>query len=232
MPSLTTAALLRYAQRHAGSEFVTLTQKKPFRLEIEDGAVVFRPASGERFDPELDRYVEEFNKHASLRPGDYPKNLWSRSYFVSLVASFLREANASPRPADSLEAPEVPSPALDEKVRLLRRRGTAHIPLGQSKPERVDGKRPEYKRDPAVKAWVLEFAEGTCELCRNVAPFHDANGDPFLELHHVKPLAEGGPDIVANAVALCPNCHRACHHAHHRAKLTAKLYRQCSRLLQ
>lgn len=42
MPSLTTAALLRYAQRHAGSEFVTLTQKKPFRLEIEDGAVVFR----------------------------------------------------------------------------------------------------------------------------------------------------------------------------------------------
>lgn len=230
MPSLTTTALLRYAQKHVGREFVTLTQKKPFRLEIDEGSIVFRPASGQRFDPELDRYVEEFNKHASFRPGDYSKDLWSRSYFVSLVASFLREE--SPRPTDSLEAPEVPSPALDEKVLLLRRRGTARIPLGQSKPERVEGNKPEYKRDPAVKAWVLEFADGTCELCRNVAPFYDADGNPFLELHHVKPLSEGGPDIVANAVALCPNCHRACHHSHRRIKLAAKLYRRCSRLLR
>lgn len=230
MPSLTTNALLRYAKGNVGRQFLTLTRKRPFRLEIEMGALVFRPASGQRFTPELDRYVEEFNRRPSFKPSDYSRDLWSRSYFVSLVASFLSGVN--PPPSDPLEVPETPSPALDRKVRLLRRRGTARIPLGQSKPERVEASGSEYKRDPAVKAWVLEFADGTCELCRKAAPFTDAYGDPFLELHHVKPLAQGGPDIVANAVALCPNCHRACHHSHRRTKLTAKLYRRCSRLLR
>ncbi|MFM0350878.1 HNH endonuclease [Paraburkholderia sp. RL17-347-BIC-D] len=26
------------------------------------------------------------------------------------------------------------------------------------------------------------------------------------------PLAQGGPDTVANAIALCPNCHRERHY--------------------
>jgi 5-methylcytosine-specific restriction endonuclease McrA len=230
MAYLTTTALLHYARRNVGRQFLTLTQKRPFRLEIEKGTIVFRPASGQRFDPELDRYVEEFNKHPSFRPSDYSKDLWSRSYFVSLVATFLSETGH--HPSESLEAPEVPSQALDRKVRRLRRRGTSSVPLGQSKPDRVDSSGPEFKRDPAVKAWVLEFADGTCELCRRQAPFYDAYGDPFLELHHVKPLGDGGPDTVTNAVALCPNCHRACHHSHRRPKLSAKLYRQCARLLR
>lgn len=230
MPFLTTTALLRYAKRNVGRQFRTLSQKRPFHLEIEGGAIVFRPASGQRFDPELDRYVREFNKRPSFKPSDYSADLWSRSYFVSLVASFLGEEN--PHPSDSLEAPEIPSPALDRKVRRLRRRGTARIPLGQSRPERAKATVSEYKRDPAVKAWILEFANGTCELCRGAAPFFDAHGDPFLELHHVKPLAEGGPDTITNAVALCPNCHRACHHSHRRTKLTATLYRRYSRLLR
>ena len=44
------------------------------------------------------------------------------------------------------------------------------------------------------------------------APFNKPTGEPFLEVHHVIGLAEGGPDIVENAVALCPNCHREAHH--------------------
>jgi 5-methylcytosine-specific restriction endonuclease McrA len=230
MPHLTPTALLNYAKKNVGRQYRTLSQKKPFQLEIDEGAIVFRPASGQRFDPELPRYVAEFNKRPSFKPSDYSADLWSRSYFVSLVASFLSETNIPP--PGSLESPEIPSPALDRKVRILRRRGTSSIPPGQSNPERVETSDTQYKRDPAVKAWVLEFAGGVCELCLENAPFKDEDANPFLELHHVIPLADGGADTIANAVAVCPNCHRACHHSQHRGKLTAKLYRRCSRLLR
>nr|WP_275041241.1 HNH endonuclease signature motif containing protein [Halomonas meridiana] len=47
----------------------------------------------------------------------------------------------------------------------------------------------------------------------NLAPFNrKSDGSPYLEVHHRKPLAEGGDDTVANAIALCPNCHRAAHY--------------------
>ncbi|HDR7378766.1 TPA: HNH endonuclease [Bacillus toyonensis] len=38
------------------------------------------------------------------------------------------------------------------------------------------------------------------------------DGTPYLEVHHVVPLATGGEDSVENAVALCQNCHRKAHY--------------------
>ena len=32
-----------------------------------------------------------------------------------------------------------------------------------------------------------------------------------MESHHVITLAEGGPDVIYNTVAICPNCHRKIH---------------------
>jgi Predicted restriction endonuclease len=34
---------------------------------------------------------------------------------------------------------------------------------------------------------------------------------PFLEVHHIVPLYDGGADTLDNCAALCPNCHRAIH---------------------
>lgn len=229
MNRLTVDAVLQFANANQG-EYRTLKRGQPFQVVMEDGELIFRPESGQRFEPELAEYVAEFNRRPSFRPGDYSNNLWSRSYFVALVAAMLGKAGNSSRDT-SVEEPELPSAKLERKVRTLRKRGTAIVPMGQAKPERVGTTAVEFRRDPAVKAWVLEFADGTCELCNKPAPFLDENADPFLELHHVQPLAEDGPDTIANAVALCPNCHRACHHSHRRVKLRARLYRQCSRLL-
>ena len=44
-------------------------------------------------------------------------------------------------------------------------------------------------------------------LCEQNAPFETKDG-PYLECHHVITIAEGGPDVIYNTVALCPNCHR------------------------
>ena len=30
---------------------------------------------------------------------------------------------------------------------------------------------------------------------------------PFVEVHHIKPQSEGGPDTLDNAAPLCPGCH-------------------------
>lgn len=103
-------------------------------------------------------------------------------------------------------------------------------PAGQEKPQRTPvGTGYQFARDPNVKAWVAAEANGRCESCGHV-PFLDACGEPFLELHHVEWLSQGGADTVANAVALCPNCHRACHLARDREELAARLYERIHRL--
>lgn len=88
-----------------------------------------------------------------------------------------------------------------------------------------------YARDPKVKAWVLARAKGFCELCSDNAPFLTADETPFLEVHHVRKLADKGSDRVTNAVALCPNCHRAMHYAKDTASLVKNLYKNVSELV-
>lgn len=50
------------------------------------------------------------------------------------------------------------------------------------------------------------------------------NDLPFLEVHHVKHLAQKGSDRTSNAVALCPNCYQRCHRSSEREALTDALY--------
>ena len=67
------------------------------------------------------------------------------------------------------------------------------------------------KRSADVAAYTRNRANGICDLCGNSAPFFDKDGVPYLESHHVITLAAGGPDVIYNTVALCPNCHRKIH---------------------
>jgi 5-methylcytosine-specific restriction protein A len=69
-----------------------------------------------------------------------------------------------------------------------------------------------FRRNPDVIAEVLLRAKGVCEGCTEAAPFLRADGRPYLEVHHLQPLAERGADTVENAIALCPNCHRERHY--------------------
>jgi len=102
---------------------------------------------------------------------------------------------------------------LEKRTRALRKKGIVGKPKGQKKPKKTSSSSSSYERDPSVRAWVLENAEGACELCREPAPFLGKDSEPFLEVHHVKYLANEGEDTIENAVALCPNCHREAHHS-------------------
>lgn len=87
-----------------------------------------------------------------------------------------------------------------------------------------------FSQNAGVKAWVLQQAAGRCEGCESPAPFNAVDGLPYLELHYVRQLVEGGPDTVSNAVALCPNCHREIHYGANAQALVAWLYDNVSRL--
>ncbi len=79
-------------------------------------------------------------------------------------------------------------------------------------PERFQVMSLAFKRNADVVAEVLCRAKGKCERCNCDAPFlRDSDGSPYLEIHHRKSLADEGDDTVANAIALCPNCHRELH---------------------
>ncbi|MES1250142.1 MAG: HNH endonuclease [Chitinophaga rupis] len=103
-------------------------------------------------------------------------------------------------------------------------------PIGRQNPKKMDILTTAWFRDPAVRAWVLESANGKCEACLSDAPFFLADDYPFLEVHHMIPLALDGPDTIENTIALCPNCHRRCHLSKDRDVFIRQIYSKVKRL--
>lgn len=104
-------------------------------------------------------------------------------------------------------------------------------PDGIKEPEKTYTQVTNFNRDPKVKAWVLKEASGKCECCGSDAPFKTAEGEPFLEVHHLRRLVDGGSDTVSNAVALCSNCHREMHYGVNKSNLVDSMYSKLSRLV-
>jgi 5-methylcytosine-specific restriction enzyme A len=72
-----------------------------------------------------------------------------------------------------------------------------------------------YVRNPVVRQQALKRAGGKCEWCGEPG-FQMADGSVFLETHHIRALSDGGPDVVTNVAALCPNHHREAHYGANR----------------
>ncbi|MFC6297417.1 HNH endonuclease [Pseudomonas sp. CCM 7893] len=119
---------------------------------------------------------------------------------------------------------------LEMRATTLQKRSIAAEPQGIVNPQQVSATSTTYVRDPQVRAWVRQQAKGICEGCGSNAPF-EVDGQPFLEVHHVKHLAQKGSDCTSNAVALCPNCHQRCHRSSDRKAFTAGLYSRITRLI-
>lgn len=90
----------------------------------------------------------------------------------------------------------------------------------------------EYSRSPVVAEYILQRSGGICECCQGSAPFRRENDEPYLEIHHVKMLSDGGSDTISNTVAVCPNCHRELHHGMNRKQLQSALYARVPRLVR
>jgi hypothetical protein len=129
-------------------------------------------------------------------------------------------------------APTADEHEFRQMVSKLRKKGIIPMPVGHAKPATVRTTGKAYFRDPLVKVWLLQESHGKCEGCGKPAPFTGEDGEPFLESHHVRPLADGGSDKITNAVVLCPNCHRRVHHGVGRKTFTKSLYAKTPRLVK
>jgi len=89
----------------------------------------------------------------------------------------------------------------------------------KGKPPRQTKTINDFRRNASIVAGAISRASGQCEMpmC-TTSLFARDDGTNFLEVHHIIPLAEGGDDVMSNAAALCPLCHRELHFGVHRIK--------------
>jgi hypothetical protein len=69
-----------------------------------------------------------------------------------------------------------------------------------------------YERSPLVVAIAKLRAGNRCQVpdCKHPI-FLCADGLPYVEVHHMKPLSDGGEDTLENVCCLCPAHHREVH---------------------
>jgi 5-methylcytosine-specific restriction protein A len=126
--------------------------------------------------------------------------------------------------------PTVNDEELVYRAEMLRDIDLTMPPTGIQNPASITSIQTGYVRDPKTRAWILKNSNGFCEGCGQKAPFLTNSGSPFLEIHHVRRLADYGSDRPSNTVALCPNCHRRCHISEDREVFTDFLYKKIARL--
>ena len=67
------------------------------------------------------------------------------------------------------------------------------------------------QRSADIRDYVLARAAGRCELTGKDAPFCKPDGEPYLEVHHIRKLSDGGLDHPVNCAAITPDSHREIH---------------------
>lgn len=107
----------------------------------------------------------------------------------------------------------------------------ARAKMAKGKPARKDVIRSDFVRNAYVVMAAILRSNWKCETpgCKNDLFLRDDN-KPYLEVHHIYPLGEGGDDTYENVAALCPHCHRELHFGKARAKRQADLAAHVSKL--
>ncbi len=222
-----------YAEMYRAEQEGRRVVKKHMYLELED-----------RFDrtwKAYERRMQNISHVVMTLGGQYVTGLKPLSHIGPQIepilerlvkeSGFLETATAVRAPTTRpVELDELDS-AADRLQSEWRESGREVLPPnGFTRADEYISETSQRKRCAEVKAWVLHQANGVCESCGEDAPFLKPDGDRYLEVHHVIQLADDGPDKTTNAVAVCPNCHRALHLSGDKDRLVENLYRKVTRL--
>lgn len=110
-----------------------------------------------------------------------------------------------PKSEETELSPVISNLSLEE----LREKALQNSSRASSSKER---KKLYRQRAEYVRLYALKVAKGICGGCGNEAPFKTKTGEPYLEVHHLQRLSDGGADHPDWVIALCPTCHRRIHH--------------------
>lgn len=157
--------------------------------ESEIWARLHDPATGALLAEELDREYQRLWLPTGEGQGQPVKD--------AAEVSFAPEVE----PADALGAPH-----------LAERLG-AEPKREEHEPVSVEAWTRRFERDPELIALAKERAGYRCEVpgCAH-STFEVEDGLPYMEVHHIEPLAAGGADTAENVACICPAHHREAHH--------------------
>ena len=147
-------------------------------------------------------YISHHEEQRPDREGQLRKAIVFHFELLIAAAQFPPHAPAAVREL-------APQYGKSQSIASLRQQALQASPASASTTERLVNIR---MRSSAIKRYALARSRGICEGCQAPAPFQSKRG-PFLEVHHVHRLADGGPDLPQGVIALCPNCHRKAHYA-------------------
>lgn len=104
-------------------------------------------------------------------------------------------------------------PLLGLSLAELLARYSKGVPGRRQRPRTYHSTTTAFDRDPLVVAIARVRAVDRCEMpgC-NHPVFLTADGNRFVEVHHIEPLGDGGPDTPENVACVCPSHHREAHH--------------------
>ena len=72
-------------------------------------------------------------------------------------------------------------------------------------PDRVQSTTYRILRDTNITRRIKETYDHRCQLCKTSIEI--GQGCRYAEAHHLRPLSQGGPDVMENVLCLCPNHH-------------------------
>jgi len=148
--------------------------------------------------------LESIRRHMpTLRWANYPRSIHT------LTARHAEQALALVERRRITQLPDLTAPTGTFSLEELRA-----VALAAAKPRLpVQLRRSTYRqRADIIRRYVLARAGGVCEACGSGAPFQRGDGSPYLEPHHLRRVADDGPDHPARVAAVCPNCHQRVHH--------------------
>ena len=210
--------------------FEMLNKSRNANIKVKLNKAQYYRELAERFGrtpKAFERRMSNISSVLHLQGREWLEGLKPLSNVGSNVAKEIEEIIAE------LEQRDVdPRVEFESKYREALKKKVLVKPTGDIKPKRYKSTIWEYYRRPEVKAWVIQQAKDHCELCDQHAPFQTDGNLWFLEVHHLRRLADGGSDRIENTVALCPNCHREMHYGVNRDEKLEILYTKVSRLVR
>lgn len=93
----------------------------------------------------------------------------------------------------------------------LSEEGVAYV--HEKEPDKREYVRETFARD---RGWVREAKEKFGVYCLHPScknTFNKQDGQPYIEVHHIVPLFEGGEDAVWNLTVVCAHHHKMAHFA-------------------
>ena len=156
-----------------------------------------------------DIFIAKTDNHIYMDEQSGGANYIFNDHHKVLVDNEIQEKMA----LDISEYNEYIESAIEKSTNDSKKKRLQRLNASSKYPDKIETIVTQFKRNPDVIVEVLKRANGVCEKCQQDAPFvRKKDNTPYLEVHHIVRLASGGEDTVANAIAVCPNCHRELHY--------------------